>query len=242
MLPLRKQGDILKVGSLHRWDLSPQEAIVLQNTLRAMVQHQNSFDPTKVKRIAGADVSYSKQDNLLFAVVVVFSFPGLKLLEEKSFTAEATYPYVPGLLAFREGPSLIKAFKSIETVPDLVMFDGQGVSHPRGFGIATHLGVLLDKPSIGVAKTVLVGTYQEPALERGFNTSLLKDGREIGGVVRTRKRVKPVFVSAGHKIDLETAVDFVLKCSTRYRLPEPVRYAHMEANQLRTKTEARSKR
>ncbi|MDI6689975.1 MAG: deoxyribonuclease V [Actinomycetota bacterium] len=227
----------MKVLKLHPWNVSPKEAMQIQNHLRSRIVTENVPEISNVKRIAGADVSYSKRENMIYAAVIIFSFPELQILEEKEAILPATFPYVPGLLIFREGPALIKAFEQIEREPDLVMFDGQGIAHPRGIGIATHMGMLLDKPSIGVAKTVLVGEYDEPGRERGSVFPLIKNGREIGAVVRTREDVEPVFVSIGFKIDLPTAVDFVLKCCQGYRLPEPARKAHHFSNQLRGKTE-----
>lgn len=229
----------MKVLSLHTWDLPPKEAVKVQDSLRAKIACRNTFALEKVRAIAGADISYARKNNLLFAVVAVFSYPELKLLEEQSSISEMNYPYIPGLLVLREGPPLLKAFEAIREEPDLIMFDGHGLSHPRGVGIASHLGVLLDKPTIGVAKTVLSGSHEEPALEKGSTSPLFNAGTEVGEAVRTRDRVKPVFVSVGHKIELETAVDFVVKCS-RYRLPEPVRYAHMAADRLRSQHDHRA--
>ncbi len=225
----------MKVLKLHPWNVSPKEAMQIQNHLRSRIVTENVPEISNVKRIAGADVSYSKRENMIYAAVIIFSFPELQILEEKEAILPATFPYVPGLLIFREGPALIKAFEQIEREPDLVMFDGQGIAHPRGIGIATHMGMLLDKPSIGVAKTVLVGEHDEPERKKGSVSPLIKNGREIGAVVRTREDVEPVFVSIGFKIDLPTAVDFVLKCCQGYRLPEPARKAHHFSNQLRGK-------
>ncbi|MDI6892393.1 MAG: deoxyribonuclease V [Actinomycetota bacterium] len=223
----------MRVLDLHPWDVSPREALEIQKRLKGKLALENDFDPDRVERIAGADVSYDKASNRVYAAAIVLSYPDLRIIEEKQADLPAKFPYVPGLLVFREGPALIKAFEQIERAPDLIMFDGQGIAHPRGIGIATHMGIFLDKPSIGVAKTVLVGEYREPASGWGSCSPLTKDGREIGVALRTKEKVAPVFVSIGHKIDLPTAVEFVLRCCQGYRLPEPSRQAHILANRSR---------
>ncbi len=224
----------MKILSLHSWDISPQEAIRVQKALRDKIIFDSSFKLSGVKKIAGADVSYSKQENLVYGVVLILTYPELKVIEEKWAVKEASFPYVPGLLVFREGPSLIEAFEKIENEPDLVMFDGHGISHPRGIGIASHMGILLDKTTIGVAKTSLTGEWKMPGNKRGSLSPILKDGKEIGAVVRTKENVEPIFVSVGHKVDLDTAVGIALSCSIGYRLPEPVRQAHIYSNKVKT--------
>lgn len=161
------------------------------------------------------------------------SFPELEVLEVSYSYGEIPMPYIPGLLSFRETPLILKAVEKVKLEPDLLMVDGQGIAHPRRFGIASHLGVIFDKPAIGVAKSRLVGVYEEPDTEKGA-WSFLKDGDEtVGAVVRTKTSVKPVFVSVGHKVSLEYAIETVLKCCTKYRLPEPTRRAHIEVNRFR---------
>ena len=183
----------------------------------------------------GADVLYDPQSPQadLYAAVVVLDVESLRVVEVAAVRARARFPYVPGYLSFREIPPLLDAFAKLEAVPDLIVCDGQGRAHPRRFGLACHLGVLLDRPTFGCAKSRLIGEYREPGPRRGAHTRLC-DGREvIGEVVRTRSFVKPVFVSVGHRISLETARRTALRLAPRYRLPEPVRAAHREVNRLR---------
>jgi deoxyribonuclease V len=175
--------------------------------------------------IAGADVSF--KNGKARAAVVVVEYPGLKPVERVSETAEISYPYIPGLLTFREGPALERCFKALEVKPDVVIFDGQGIAHPRNMGIATHLGILLDKATIGCAKTWLCGAYADPANIRGAFAYLFDAKKnKIGAVLRTRDNVKAVYVSPGHRMDIAGAVRIVLLCTKRYRLPEPLRLAH----------------
>ena len=213
------------------WDVSPGEGIELQRQLKKRID----LTPFKgmPEKIAGADVSYDKGSNLFFAGIVVLSFPGMEIIDEASARGKVDFPYIPGLLSFREGPLLIEAFGMLETVPDLIIFDGQGIAHPRGLGIASHLGILLNIPSIGCAKTKLWGDYIEPAREKGSRSPLTMKGEEIGAVVRTKSGVKPLFVSPGHLVDMRGSVDIVLTCSKKYRLPEPTRQAHLLVNRLR---------
>jgi deoxyribonuclease V len=189
--------------------------------------------PRRVRRVAGADISYDKGDDRFFAAVVVCALPGLEVVETVTATGRSPFPYIPGLLTFREGPLLMRAFRKLKAAPDLVLFDGHGVAHMRGFGVASHLGLLLDLPSVGCAKSRLVGEHDEPGPERGDWTPLRYEGRTVGRVVRTRPGVKPIFVSIGHRIGLAPAVRWTLRCCGRYRLPEPTRQAHLLANRLR---------
>jgi deoxyribonuclease V len=215
----------------HRFDVSFAEARALQERLRARVERADRLGP--VRRVAGVDVSYDRGSPVLFAAVVVLDARSGETLETSGFRARATVPYVPGYLSFRELPPLLQAFARLETRPDLVICDGQGRAHPRRFGIACHLGVVLDLPAIGCAKSRLVGQHGEPGPERGSHVPL-RDGREtIGSVLRTRAGVKPVFVSTGHRVSLATARRQVLRFAPHWRLPEPVRAAHQEVNRLR---------
>jgi deoxyribonuclease V len=223
----------LKVLQLHHWDVTPREATEIQNQMKSRIILENGSELKNISKIAGADVSYDKSTNTVYAAVIVFSFPELVLLEENHASQEASFPYVPGLLVFREGPTLIKAFEETNQEPDIIIFDGQGIAHPRGIGIATHMGILLDKPSIGCAKTVLIGDFEEPEKTADSYTPLVKNGVQLGVALRTKDRVEPVFVSIGHKIDLPTAIDIVMKCSRGYRLPEPIRQTHILSNRLR---------
>lgn len=228
----------MRVALRHKFDVSLQEAIAIQESLKPGLKFKNIFNPAEVKLICGADISYSRGSNKIFATLVVISFPDLKTIEESWAFKEAAFPYIPGLLAFREGPALLNAFERLGCQPDLLMFDGHGISHPRGFGIASHMGVLLEKPSIGVAKTRLCGKESQPNFNKGSTAPLLdSQGREIGALVRTRDRVKPVYVSIGHGIDLPTAVEFALKTSPKFRLPEPLRRAHLLAHKKRTEAD-----
>jgi len=220
---------ILKYLNLHSWEVNPQEAIKIQKDLKSNISLKKSF--SKINKIAGADVSYYQ--NKMIAGVVIFEFPNLKTIERQSFISTVTFPYIPGLLTFREGPSLLAAFKKIKNDPDIILFDGQGIAHPRRMGIATHLGLFLDKPTIGCAKSKLSGKYTSVGEEKGDYT-LLKEGKEVlGAVLRTRRKVKPIFISPGYKIDLSNSIEITLKCIVKYRLPVPVREAHIFVNQIR---------
>ncbi|MEE8564298.1 MAG: deoxyribonuclease V [Atribacterota bacterium] len=219
----------MKYLNLHSWEVNPQEAIKIQKDLKSNISLKKSF--SKIEKIAGADVSYYQ--NNMIAGVIIFEFPNLKIIESQSFISPVNFPYVPGLLTFREGPSLLEAFKKVKNEPDVILFDGQGIAHPRRMGIATHLGLFLDKPTIGCAKSRLSGKYTSVGEKKG-DYALLKEGEEIlGAVLRTRREVKPIFISPGHKINLPNSIEIVLKCIIKYRLPLPVREAHIFVNQIR---------
>ncbi len=210
----------------HSWQVSTAEAKDIQLSLREKVSFEPGFDI--VGTVAGVDVGMD--GDLAKAAVVVLSYPALEPVEQGVAQAQAAMPYIPGFLAFREAPAVIAACEKLETEPDLLIFDGQGVAHPRRLGIASHVGVILDKPSIGCAKSRLCGTHHEPAPDAGSYVHLY-DGEEIiGAVVRTRSHVSPVYVSVGHRIDLETAIRYVMACCKGYRLPETTRYAHRAAS------------
>lgn len=221
----------MKIHTLHPWDVSCKEALGIQRRLCGLVRQVPLTGP--VKTIAGADVSYQKQGEEVYAAVLVFSFPDLALTEETLVVDEVKFPYVPGLLTFREAPPLTKAFRKIRQEPDVVIFDGQGIAHPRGMGLASHMGLILGCPSIGCAKTRLVGTHASLPEARGSTVLMTDQGRVIGAVVRTRERVKPVFVSPGHAITLKESIHLVLGCCRGYKLPEPIRQAHQAVNRLR---------
>ena len=188
----------------------------------------------KLELIAGADISYDKSTNKLYAGVLIFTYPQLELVECSQAIADATYPYIPGMLTFREGPALLEAFAKLKSEPDLLIFDGQGIAHPRGMGLAAHMGIALDKPSIGCAKTRLVGEYAEPDQAAGSFSPLMYNGQTVGVVLRTRKQVMPVFISCGHRMNLKQAIDIILACCRGYRLPEPTRQAHLYVNEVRS--------
>ena len=210
--------------TLHSWDVTPREAREIQDRLRSRVVCAWSGGPIKV--VAGTDVSFPSKDRAL-AAVVVLSYPGLEVLETAVSRAPCGFPYVPGLLSFREAPVLAQALSALKSDPDLILCDGQGTAHPRGMGLACHIGLMADRPTVGCAKSRLYGAYNEPARGKGSWSPLLgKESNTVGAVLRTRDNVSPVYVSAGHKVDLETAIEVILNCSPKYRIPEPLRMAH----------------
>lgn len=217
----------IRLAVSHRWDLTIDEARCLQAEMAERVIAETAFDPNQVQKVAGIDVGF--QAGRARAAVVVLSFPELEMLDFALGECPASFPYIPGLLTFREGPSILAALEKLTVPPDLLIFDGQGIAHPRRIGLASHLGVILDRPSIGCAKSRLAGEHGELGDEVGLWVPL-RDGEEIiGAVVRSRAKVKPLYVSIGHRVDLPTAVDIVLRCTTRYRLPETTRQAHRVA-------------
>jgi len=212
---------------LHSWDLVPQEARKLQKTLAGRVIRENRLGT--VKTVAGIDVGV--RDDVARAAVVVLTFPGFETVDRVSAVQRIQFPYIPGLLTFREGPVILNALGRLGRKPDLLIFDGQGIAHPCRLGIASHIGLIVDLPSIGCAKSRLCGEYQEPGVERGSHVPLIDHGETIGSIVRTRTGVKPVFVSIGHRIDLKTSVDYILNACKGYRLPETTRRAHRMATE-----------
>jgi deoxyribonuclease V len=229
------------IHPLHSWDLSPAEAIALQRDLEARIVTGPALAAWSL--IAGADVSYDRGSDVLYAGVVVLRADDLSVVERRGAVRRTTFPYVPGLLSFREAPVLLQAFTRVESRPDVVMCDGQGVAHPRRLGLASHVGLWLDLPCIGCAKSLLTGHYAAPGEEAGARAPLLAGRRRlksraepeevIGSVVRTKKGAQPVFVSPGQRLDLESSVRCVLACVRRHRLPEPTRLAHLYVNELR---------
>jgi len=220
----------VQVQHFHAWDVSAKEAIQIQQQLRAkVVPHGKVGTPNLV---AGADVAFV--DDTVVACVVVVSFPKLDVVETVVHKEKVTFPYIPGLLSFRETPALAQAFGKLHHEPDLIFIDGQGLAHPRAAGIACHIGVILDRPTIGCAKSLLFGTYKEPKEARGSVSDLRDDGGDvIGAVVRTKDSVQPVFVSIGHKIDLAQAIELTLACGKGYRIPEPTRQADLLADRAK---------
>ena len=216
----------MQYRALHSWDVTPEEARRLQNRLRTQVVKTDRFG--KINTVAGVDIGF-KQD-IARASVVVLSFPGLQVVDSVVTESPVRFPYVPGLLSFREIPPLLTAFTQLQTEPDLVIVDGQGIAHPRRFGLASHLGLILDKPTIGCAKSRLWGRYEEPETEHGSYTYLMDKDEVIGAVVRTRRNVKVVYISIGHRISLDSARTLTLACCRGYRLPETTRYAHNAAS------------
>ncbi|MBN1485534.1 MAG: deoxyribonuclease V [Chloroflexia bacterium] len=206
---------------LHRWDVTPREAQAIQERLRGQVRLRSDLD--QVRRVAGVDVCFPQKQAR--AAVVVLSFPDLQPLEQVLAQVPLTFPYIPGLLTFREGPAVLAAFERLTLRPDLLMFDGQGLAHPRRLGLACHLGLWLDLPSIGCAKSRLIGKHDEPGPDKGDWAPLRDGGETIGAVLRSRTRTRPLYVSPGHRVDLETSIHYVLACCPRYRLPETTRRA-----------------
>jgi deoxyribonuclease V len=206
-------------------DITPKEGVALQRRLAEKVLREDR--PGSIERVCGVDIS--ARGGMGRAGCVVMDYPDLTLVETTTFSRRLTFPYVPGLLSFREIPVLLPAIGKLSRRPDLFLVDGQGIAHPRRMGLASHLGVLTGVRTIGCAKSRLTGTFSDPGLERGSTSPLYEGNEMIGIVLRTREGVKPVFVSIGHGVSLETAVDVVLGCCTRYRLPEPIRCAHMIA-------------
>ncbi|MBI2458023.1 MAG: deoxyribonuclease V [candidate division NC10 bacterium] len=217
---------------LHGWDVTPQEAIRLQRDLRARLVARADGQPD-FHIIAAMDVSYDKRSPWLFAAIVVMRLPGFQLVETAGVRARAMFPYVPGLLSFRESPAGLEAWEKLRTRPDCLICDGHGVAHPRRFGIACHFGLLVNLPTLGFAKSVLVGNFESPGRTRGSVSDLVDAGEVIGAAVRTRESAAPVFVSVGYRISLATAVSTILACASGYRIPEPVRRAHALVNRLR---------
>ncbi len=213
------------------WPDNYKEGVRLQEELKSKV----IIEPFKgdLKYITGVDISISRRDKLIFCAIVTFSYPSLELIEEATSAIPTPFPYVPGLLSLREGPAIIEAYKNLSIEPHVIIFDGQGIAHPRGLGIASHIGVILDLPTIGCAKSRLVGEYEEPGPGKGDYSILYFEDREVGAVVRTREGTRPVFVSPGHRMDIQSAVDIVLSTCRGYRLPEPVRIAHIRAGELK---------
>jgi len=220
----------MRVRALHPWNVSPREAMAIQLKLRARLRLDGGGP---FATVAGIDVSYDQASNLMFAGVVVMSADGRQVLETATAAVTVRFPYIPGLLSFRETPAVIEAWTTLKTRPDCLICDGHGLAHPRRFGIACHLGLLLDLPSIGCAKSLLVGTHRTPPKRRGSVEPLLDRGEQIGAVVRTRHDVAPVFVSQGNRISLDAAVQTVLDTFGGYRLPEPTRRAHLLVNETR---------
>jgi len=185
-----------------------------------------------VKTIGGGDVAYSKNGNLLFGAIVVLSFPDMEILDMATADGKISFPYIPSLLSFREGPILIKTFQRLKLKPDVMIYDGQGIAHPRGMGLASHMGLWFDLPSIGCAKTPLLNEFISPGPSRGSFEWIRREGKKVGTVLRTRENVRPLFVSPGHRIDLPTSIQLVLESCKGFRFPEPLRKAHQLSRKM----------
>ncbi|MBI3771582.1 MAG: deoxyribonuclease V [Gammaproteobacteria bacterium] len=212
----------------YSWELSPKQAIALQKELAANIITHDCF-PTPAT-VAGVDVGFENNGTIARAAVAILSFPELNLLDYAIARRPATFPYIPGLLSFREIPVILDALKQIQRLPELILVDGQGLAHPRRLGIACHLGLCTDIATIGVAKTRLVGIHVPCPEQRGTWTKLIDKGEIIGAVLRSRAGTKPLYISIGHKISLATAIHYVMACTTRFRLPETTRWAHRLAS------------
>lgn len=221
----------MKIHALHSWDLTPAEAVSLQRDLAQKIDVRSPL--THCELVAGADVSYNRFSDEFYAGVVVIRLADGVIVEKQGAMQRSPFPYVPGLLSFREAPVLLTALAKLETEPDVVMLDGQGIAHPRRLGLASHIGLWLERPCVGCAKSLLTGKYQEPGPQAGALAPLMDRQEVIGNVVRTKPKTKPVFVSPGHRIDLPSAVRVVLQSGRGYRLPEPTRQAHLYVNDLR---------
>ena len=233
----------MKLARRHSWNLSPRDAIRLQarlaGSLKTGVREVCPIKIERIRLIAGADVSYSKKTNTCYAAVTVFRFPDMAIVEERTSARRAVFPYIPGLLSFRESAPLIAAFSHLKCEPDLLVFDAQGIAHPRRFGLASHVGYLYNKPSIGCAKSRLIGDFVQPGLRAG-DWSYLRIGEEIVGcVLRSKTNCKPIYISPGHLMDVEWARRFIAQCLGLYRLPEITRRPHCLSNELRLRHESR---
>lgn len=243
-----------KINQLHSWEVTPTEAIALQKQLRDQVRLQPL--PDNLQLIAGADISYNKFSDVAYAGIVVLRLPDLTIATQAGVVTTMRFPYVPGLLSFREAPPLLEAWEKLTVRPDVLVLDGQGIAHPRRLGIASHIGLLLDMPTIGCAKSLLVGKYAEPGEQAGSYAPLIDKGETIGVALRTKDRVNPVYISPGHLADLPTAVALTMRTvkgyaadqlsptlfdaqmpppssKSKYRIPEPTRLAHLFVNALR---------
>ncbi|MBW4539500.1 MAG: deoxyribonuclease V [Myxacorys chilensis ATA2-1-KO14] len=218
----------MKIQQRHEWTLTAEAAVAIQQELRQEVVTHDQFGV--VNHVAGIDVGFEEDGKITRAAVAVLTYPELQFCDHAIARRPTTFPYIPGFLSFREVPAVLDALETVQTVPDLLLCDGQGLAHPRRLGIACHLGVLTNMPTIGVAKSLLVGKYGEVPEERGAWVELQHKGETIGAVLRTRPKTKPLFISLGHRISLETALSYVMGCTTKYRLPETTRHAHKLAS------------
>lgn len=224
----------MRVEALHRWDVTTSEAIEIQKWLAGRVSRVNKINSPRF--IAGVDISAPKQSGAATGAVVVVTYPDLTPIEVSVLTVETCVPYVPGLLSFRESPILLPIFAELKTEPDLVLVDGQGIAHPRRLGIASHLGLWLDIPTIGCAKSRLIGEHGEVGEAAGAWAEVLDNREIIGAALRTRTGSKPIYVSIGHGVDLAAAIRWTLACCRNHRLPEPTRLAHIAAGGVRIET------
>lgn len=221
----------MKFQHLHSWNITYHKAIEIQEFLRTKLKWT---DPAgKIQYVAGVDASYSKRAQNVWAGAVVMAYPDLEVVDQAWVAGTARFPYIPGLLSFRELPLLLQVLRRIRIHPHIILCDGQGIAHPRRMGLASHLGLLTETPTIGCAKTRLVGTFHEVGYHRGAYSFLRCKGETLGAVLRTREGTKPLFISPGHATTLEESIGITLSCTRRYRQPEPLRKAHLLANRQR---------
>ncbi|MDF7798860.1 deoxyribonuclease V [Pontiellaceae bacterium B1224] len=213
---------------MHAWDVSPKEAIAIQKALQSHINLTDDFGD--IKTVAGVDVGFRKNNTITVAAIAVLDFQTLEVIETVVAHRPTTFPYIPGLLSFREVPCVLEAMLKLSAQPDLLLCDGQGIAHPRRFGIAAHLGLLLDLPAIGVGKSRLCGTHPEVPAKKGSHIPLMDKDEQIGVVLRTRSNIKPLYISPGHRVSMHSAHKLVMQCITKYRLPETTRRAHKLAS------------
>ncbi len=223
---------------LHSWNVSKEKAIQIQEALKDRIILKKTF--LTIKAMGGGDVAYSKDGNRLFGAIVVLSFPGMEILDMAETDGRTPFPYTPTLLSFREGPILINTYQKLKIKPDVMIYDGQGMAHPRGMGLASHLGLWLDLPSIGCAKTPLLDGFISPGPLKGNYEWIRREGIKVGAVLRTKEKVKPLFVSPGHCIDLKTSIQLILESCREFRFPEPLRKAHHVSLLARRETSNKS--
>ena len=220
----------MKLCFEHPWDVSPAQAKDIQRNLSSQVILEDRFDA--IHYVAGVDVGFEENNTITRAAIAVLSFPQLELYEHAIARLPTQFPYIPGYLSFREIPAVLEALDKIRQWPDMLLCDGQGIAHPRRFGIACHLGVLTDIPAIGVAKSRLIGSYDHVPIEKGQSVALIDKGEVVGAVLCTRSKINPLYISPGHKISLGSAINIVMQCVTKYRLPETTRWAHRLASNV----------
>jgi len=218
----------LQIATLHAWDLSPEAAIAVQQELRSQIILTDQFDD--IRYVAGVDVGFEAEGTITRAAVAVLTLDDLQLVDRAIARRPTSFPYIPGLLSFREVPAVLDVLEKLTILPDLLLVDGMGIAHPRRFGIACHLGLLTQLPALGVGKSLLVGKYAELGNDRGSHQPLIHKGETIGVALRTRPGTKPLFISPGHRISLDSAIAYTLRCTTKYRLPETTRHAHKLAS------------
>jgi deoxyribonuclease V len=221
----------------HPWEVSVKEAYQIQRDLRTRVFLRNGF--RQVSTVAAADVAFDERRKKAYAAAVVLSLQDFRVLEAKEAVVDVAFPYVPGLLSFREGRPLLTVLELLQIEPDVILFDGQGIAHPRGLGLATHMGILLEKPTIGCAKTKLAGEHKPPPLDKGGAEPLLLAGKKVGFALRTKLKMDPIYVSPGHLVDVDTALEIVKYCAREHRIPEPVRIADQKSRELKAKANRR---